>query len=97
MNGDRRRGENCGHRNSCRFQLRWRTESGDFRDIAGNLIRGLDQFHVELRPRVFKYKFIQPEDLRPNERRVYARTRAIFDSARGKPSSVRGWWRSRKP
>ncbi|MGA8536006.1 MAG: ATP-binding protein [Thermoplasmata archaeon] len=60
----------------------------DLRDIAGNPIRGLDQFHVEL-AESFQYKFVQPKDLRPNERRVYARTRAIFDLAGGKPSSVR--------
>lgn len=59
----------------------------DLRDIAGNPIRGLDQFHVEL-AESFQYTFVQPKDLRPNERRVYARTRAIFDLAGGKPSNV---------
>lgn len=60
----------------------------DLRDIVGNPIRGLDQFHVEL-AESFQYQFIRPKDLRPTERQIYARTREIFDLAGGKPSQVR--------
>jgi hypothetical protein len=60
----------------------------EFRDVSGNLIRDLNQFHTELAAS-FQYDFVQPKYLRPMERRVYNRTRAVFALAGGKPASVR--------
>jgi hypothetical protein len=56
--------------------------------MSGNPIRGLDQFHAEL-AESFQYKFVEPKDLRPAERRVYDRTDAVFALGGGKPSNVR--------
>jgi hypothetical protein len=60
----------------------------DLRDIAGNPVRGLEQFQIEL-AKSFQYKFVRPADLRPKERRIYGRTRAILLLAGGKPPNVR--------
>ncbi len=58
------------------------------RDINGKPVRGLVEFNAEL-ANSFEYQFIQPEELRPNERQVYSMTQKIFDMVGGKPPRVR--------
>jgi hypothetical protein len=57
-------------------------------DLAGNPIRDLGQFSIEY-AESFEFRFIDPKDLRPEEREIFNRTNEILKLIGGKPKAVR--------
>jgi len=57
-------------------------------DISGTLIRDLDQFYSEYNES-FEFKFIDPSDLTPPERKIFGKTDKILNLMGGKPRKIR--------
>lgn len=57
-------------------------------DLMGSPIRDLDQY-IKAWNQSFQFTFVEPNDLRKDELRVFKRTEEIFELAGGRPSSVR--------
>ena len=57
-------------------------------DISGTLIRDLGQFYSEYNES-FEFKFIDPSDLTPAERKIFGRTDEILNLMGGKPRKIR--------
>ena len=58
------------------------------RDISGAPIRDLSQFYTEYKES-FEFKFIDPSELTPSERKIFDRTKQILDLVGGKPRKVK--------
>jgi hypothetical protein len=57
-------------------------------DLTGKPILDLNQFSVEY-TQSFEFKFIDPKDLKPNEKRIFDMTNRIFELIGGKPRAIR--------
>jgi hypothetical protein len=57
-------------------------------DVSGKPIRDLSQFSIEY-IQSFEFKFVDPKDLKPEEKRIFALTSIIFELIGGKPRLVR--------
>lgn len=60
----------------------------DLKDISGNPIRDIDQFFIEERDS-FEFKFVDPEDLNPAEKKIFNLTDKIFELIGGKPRGIK--------
>ena len=58
------------------------------KDISGNIIRDSIQFYKEYEEG-FEFKFVEPNKLRPSEKRIFDTTDKIFALIGGKPGKVR--------
>jgi len=58
------------------------------KDIRGNVIRDLNQFYTEYNES-FEFKFVNPSDLTPQEKKVFDKTDEILNLIGGKPRKVR--------
>jgi len=56
-------------------------------DMTGKPIRDLSQFSFEY-TQSFEFKFIDPKDLKPNEKHIFDMTNRIFDLIGGKPKEI---------
>jgi hypothetical protein len=61
---------------------------GGLKDIAGQPVKGLEQF-VSERAASFEFKWVSPEELSPQEQFVWAKMNQIFELVGGRPSVVR--------
>lgn len=57
-------------------------------DMTGKPIRDLSQFSFEY-TESFEFKFVNPKDLKPNEKHIFGMTNRIFDLIGGKPKEIR--------
>ncbi|MEO0219359.1 MAG: ATP-binding protein [candidate division WOR-3 bacterium] len=57
-------------------------------DIAGNPIRDLNQFYKEYSTS-FEFKFVDPKDLTPLEKKIFGKTDEILNLVGGKPKEVK--------
>ncbi len=60
----------------------------DLEDLSGEPIRDLDQFFLEER-QSFEFKYIEPRDLNPSEKRIFDLTNTIFKLIGGKHRRIR--------
>ncbi len=60
----------------------------DLKDLSGNLIRDIDRFLIEERDS-FEFKFVDPEDLNPSEKKIFDLTNKIFGLIRGRPRRIK--------
>lgn len=58
------------------------------KDISGNIIRDSSQFRKE-REESFKFKFVEPNELKPSEKEIFDTTDKIFALIGGKPRNIR--------
>ena len=58
------------------------------KDISGNVIRDLNQFYTEYNES-FEFKFVNPSDLTPQERKIFDKTDEILSLIGGRPRKVR--------
>jgi hypothetical protein len=61
---------------------------GGLQDIAGTPIRDLERLHSEY-IESFEYEFVDPKDLNPDERRIFAMTDQLFELIGGKPQIIK--------
>jgi len=57
-------------------------------DISGNTIRDLKEFYKEYKES-FEFKFVNPDEFTPNERKIFDMTNRIFSLIGGKPSQIK--------
>jgi len=60
----------------------------DLKDLSGNPIRDMDQFFIEERDS-FEFKFVDPEDLNPSEKKIFDLTNKIFELIGGRPRRIK--------
>jgi len=58
------------------------------KDIAGNIIRDLNQFYKEYKES-FEFKFVSPEELNQSEKEIFNKTDKILSLIGGKPPVVK--------
>ena len=58
------------------------------KDIFGNIIRDLGEFYKEYEES-FEFKFVNPDELTPNERKIFEMTNKIFSLIGGKPRQIK--------
>jgi len=60
----------------------------NLKDLSGNPIRDMDQFFIEERDS-FEFKFVDPEDLNPSEKKIFDLTNKIFELIGGRPRRIK--------
>ncbi|HDI73146.1 MAG TPA: ATP-binding protein [Candidatus Altiarchaeales archaeon] len=58
------------------------------KDISGNVIRDLEEFYSEYEES-FEFKFVNPDELTPHERKIFNMTNKIFSLIGGKPRQIK--------